>query len=188
MYLNNFIVCFFVQRPTVLCKIVGVYQIGVHNKVTGKRSLDQVAVMQNIFYKRRITKIFDLKGSLRGRFASQKEDVSSDTPIRNKNKRTTPNNNNNNKKSSSENNRGGYPNEPLVSSSSTTIDGGGGGEWNLSDNDRNQQKLEAGPVTLLDGDFLEFTMGRPMPLTDRARAVFQMSILNVRLVDDSLPL
>jgi hypothetical protein len=35
---------------------------------------------------------------------------------------------------------------------------------------------------LLDGDFLEFTGGRPMPLSDRAKAVFQMSILNVRLV------
>lgn len=37
---------------------------------------------------------------------------------------------------------------------------------------------ESGPSTLLDGDFLEFTLGRPMPLTDRAKAVFQMSILN----------
>jgi hypothetical protein len=41
-----------------------------------------------------------------------------------------------------------------------------------------------GPVvssaaTLLDGDFLEFTNGRPLPLTDRAKAVFHMSVLNV---------
>ena len=33
--------------------------------------------------------------------------------------------------------------------------------------------------TLLDGDFLEFTSGRPMPMNDRAKAVFHMSILNV---------
>jgi hypothetical protein len=33
--------------------------------------------------------------------------------------------------------------------------------------------------TLLDGDFLEFTVGRPMPMNDRAKAVFHMSILNV---------
>jgi 1-phosphatidylinositol-3-phosphate 5-kinase len=32
--------------------------------------------------------------------------------------------------------------------------------------------------TLLDGDFLEFTNGRPLPLSDRAKAVFHMSILN----------
>jgi 1-phosphatidylinositol-3-phosphate 5-kinase len=35
-----------------------------------------------------------------------------------------------------------------------------------------------GPGTLLDGDFLEFTAGRPMPMHDRAKAVFHMSILN----------
>ena len=34
-------------------------------------------------------------------------------------------------------------------------------------------------ATLLDGDFLEFTNGRPLPLTDRAKAVFHMSVLNV---------
>jgi len=33
--------------------------------------------------------------------------------------------------------------------------------------------------TMLDGDFLEFTAGRPMPMNDRAKAVFHMSILNV---------
>ncbi len=36
-----------------------------------------------------------------------------------------------------------------------------------------------GSSTLLDGDFLEFTGGRPLPLTDRAKAAFHMSILNV---------
>ncbi len=33
--------------------------------------------------------------------------------------------------------------------------------------------------TLLDGDFLEWTGGRPLPMTDRAKAAFQMSITNV---------
>lgn len=33
---------FFHKLPTVLCKIVGVYQIGYHNKTTGKRQMDQV--------------------------------------------------------------------------------------------------------------------------------------------------
>ena len=37
---------FFHGLPTVLCKIVGVYQIGYHNRETGKRSMEQVAVMQ----------------------------------------------------------------------------------------------------------------------------------------------
>lgn len=34
---------FFHKLPTVLCKIVGVYQIGYHNKNTGKRQMDQVS-------------------------------------------------------------------------------------------------------------------------------------------------
>ena len=34
------------------------------------------------------------------------------------------------------------------------------------------------PRTLLDGDFLETTHGRPMPMHDRAKEVFHMSILN----------
>lgn len=62
---------FFHGLPTVLCKIVGVYQLGYHNRVTGRRTMEQVAVMQNIFYGRNISKIFDLKGSLRGRFTRQ---------------------------------------------------------------------------------------------------------------------
>ena len=56
---------FFHDLPTVLCKIVGVYQIGYHNSVTGKGTMEQVAVIQNIFFGRKIARIFDLKGSLR---------------------------------------------------------------------------------------------------------------------------
>ena len=34
---------FFHGLPTVLCKIVGVYQLGYHNRATGKRTMEQVA-------------------------------------------------------------------------------------------------------------------------------------------------
>jgi 1-phosphatidylinositol-3-phosphate 5-kinase len=37
---------------------------------------------------------------------------------------------------------------------------------------------DLGGTVLLDENFLEFTKGRPLPLTDRARAIFHMSILN----------
>lgn len=37
---------FFHGLPTMLCKIVGVYQIGYHNRETGKKTMEQVAVMQ----------------------------------------------------------------------------------------------------------------------------------------------
>lgn len=151
-------------RPTVLCKIVGVYQIGVHNRETGKRIKEQVAVMQNIFYNKKITRVFDLKGSLRGRFTAQmptvKEDERSET--------TNPER---------------WRENPL-SRRNSSVNPSSGSESNSivdeAEESQKQAKKEplSGPAVLLDGDFLEFTMGRPMPLTDRAKAVFQMSILN----------
>ena len=152
---------FFHGLPTVLCKIVGVYQIGVHNRITGKRTMEQVAVMQNIFYNRKISRVFDLKGSLRGRFAAQmqnnKDESQPDTP--------------------SAAGSDTYANnaKKLISVDETTSETGQGKESPVDD-EANQE--EKGLPTLLDGDFLEWTRGRPMPLTDRAKAVFQMSILN----------
>lgn len=108
------------------------YQIGVQYRATGKRTNEQVAVMQNIFYDRNITKIFDLKGSLRGRFAAQKANEEAELS----------------------------DDEDVPESTTETM---------------------ASPGTLLDGDFLQYTLGRPLPMTDRAKAVFHMSILNVSL-------
>ena len=36
--------------PTVLCKILGVYTIRYDNRETGKKAIDNVVVMENIFY------------------------------------------------------------------------------------------------------------------------------------------
>jgi 1-phosphatidylinositol-3-phosphate 5-kinase len=150
---------FFHGLPTVLCKIVGVYQIGYHNRLTGKRSMDQVAVMQNIFYNKKISRTFDLKGSLRGRFAAQiqraKDESNIDTTSRVSDAY------------SSERKHGRVH--------------GSDGEDDFDSSQHNEgshssNKKESG--TLLDGDFLEFTSGRPMPMNDRAKAVFHMSILN----------
>jgi len=58
---------FFHGMETVLCKVLGVYTIGYQNRVTGKRYMEQVVVMQNLFYERVNTRIFDLKGSARSR-------------------------------------------------------------------------------------------------------------------------
>lgn len=190
------------HRPTVLCKIVGVYQIGYHNRETGKRSMEQIAVMQNIFYNKKITKTFDLKGSLRGRFAAHTKGSTS----------------------SADDQQGQYY------ESSSSIGGAGGsgavidsstgslGQRELQEQQQKQQHSESdknssfgtdadtgsgrsdnhiypfgvgdenatgngsgskkGPGTLLDGDFLDYMSGRPMPMLDRAKAVFHMSILN----------
>jgi 1-phosphatidylinositol-3-phosphate 5-kinase len=46
-YMSNSL---FDNRPTILCKILGVYTIGCHNKETNKKTFENVIVMENIFY------------------------------------------------------------------------------------------------------------------------------------------
>ena len=61
---------FFHDLPTVLTKLFGVYRIEVKNTVTNRAmKVMDVVVMENLFYRRRISRIFDLKGSLRNRNA-----------------------------------------------------------------------------------------------------------------------
>eukprot|EP01035_Chromulina_nebulosa_P017670 gene17670-23259_t len=67
-YFEYMVKAFFHNLPTVLCKVLGVYTIGYHNKETGKKMLENVVVMENIFYQRNITSVFDLKGSSRARY------------------------------------------------------------------------------------------------------------------------
>eukprot|EP00051_Salpingoeca_urceolata_P003337 m.57058 g.57058 ORF g.57058 m.57058 type:complete len:1849 (+) comp12693_c0_seq1:1027-6573(+) len=56
------------KRPTVVAKIVGVYLIGFTNTQTGREMKQSVLIMENLFYNRRIGRIFDLKGSMRSRY------------------------------------------------------------------------------------------------------------------------
>jgi 1-phosphatidylinositol-3-phosphate 5-kinase len=73
-----------------------------------------------------------------------------------------------------------------ASDSGIDIAGGGTDEDHLygherddsADTRRTREKGPDAPRTLLDGDFLETTFGRPMPMHDRAKEVFHMSILN----------
>jgi len=177
---------FFHGLPTVLCKIVGVYQIGYHNRVTGKRSMEQVAVMQNIFYNKKISKIFDLKGSLRGRFAAYLKNYHEDPSGRDTNA---------GKYAASEAGGGqrryapdstGYDVREGGASNNPNAIGNSGEELLSHERDeslegkRTSSKKEGpdAPRTMLDGDFLETTFGRPMPMHDRAKEVFHMSILN----------
>jgi len=135
---------FFHGLPTCLCKIVGVYQIGYHNRVTNKRSMEQVAVMVNVFYGRKITKIFDLKGSTRNRYVVAGGGAA------------------------------GAGGAEEATGGSTPRDGTEGKSFF---GEEEGEKSDAETV-LLDENFLEWTAGRPLPLTDRAKALFHMSILN----------
>ncbi|KJE93967.1 phosphatidylinositol-3-phosphate/phosphatidylinos itol 5-kinase [Capsaspora owczarzaki ATCC 30864] len=56
------------KRPTLLAKILGVYRIGYKNHETGRTLKQDLLVMENLFYGRKITKAFDLKGSVRSRY------------------------------------------------------------------------------------------------------------------------
>jgi Phosphatidylinositol-4-phosphate 5-Kinase len=120
--------------------------------------MEQVAVMQNIFYNKKITKIFDLKGSLRGRFAAHVRNSKDES------RRDATERKNDNWQDDSASRQ---------SSANSLVE-----EATDSARRRTHGDAVSGTSTLLDGDFLEFTLGRPMPLTDRAKAVFQMSILN----------
>ena len=103
-----------------------------------------------------------MKGSLRGRFTARvenaKEEGQFDAP---------------NPERWSENPLNRPTSGAQPSDNNSIVDG------ESVDESQKQKESQSGPSVLLDGDFLEFTSGRPMPLTDRAKAVFQMSILNV---------
>lgn len=65
------------KRPTAMAKLLGVYRIGFKNSVTNTTMRQDVLVMENLFYEKKVNKIFDLKGSVRSRYvhSSVKEDV-----------------------------------------------------------------------------------------------------------------
>ncbi|KAF8432886.1 hypothetical protein BGX38DRAFT_1102425 [Terfezia claveryi] len=60
---------FFHELPTVIAKMLGFYQIFIKNPMTGTDIKWDVLVMENLFYDRKMTRIFDLKGSMRNRYA-----------------------------------------------------------------------------------------------------------------------
>ena len=69
------------NKCTVLCKIYGIYQVGYHNKLSGKKVMEQVVVMENVFHDRNVTRLFDLKGSSRGRYTPTEDKDDFDTSM-----------------------------------------------------------------------------------------------------------
>jgi 1-phosphatidylinositol-3-phosphate 5-kinase len=66
-YFNIMAEAMFHDLPTVIAKMLGFYQIVIKNPVTGTEIKWDVLVMENLFYDRSPTRIFDLKGSMRNR-------------------------------------------------------------------------------------------------------------------------
>uniref|UniRef100_A0A7N1A8F9 1-phosphatidylinositol-3-phosphate 5-kinase n=3 Tax=Kalanchoe fedtschenkoi TaxID=63787 RepID=A0A7N1A8F9_KALFE len=54
--------------PTCLAKILGLYQVTAKNSNGGKVTKMDVMVMENLFYKRKVSRVYDLKGSARSRY------------------------------------------------------------------------------------------------------------------------
>lgn len=62
---------FFHELPTVLVKILGLYSVQIRNPLTGNVVKLDLIVMENLFYNRKMDRIFDLKGSMRNRHVQQ---------------------------------------------------------------------------------------------------------------------
>lgn len=48
------------QMPTVLAKILGVYRIGYRNSHTGRELKQDLLIMENLFYKKKITQVLEM--------------------------------------------------------------------------------------------------------------------------------
>ncbi|GJN03572.1 hypothetical protein PR202_ga21028 [Eleusine coracana subsp. coracana] len=61
--------------PTCLAKIVGLYQVSIKSVKTGREVKMDLMVMENLFFERKISRVYDLKGSLRSRYTSKDSKV-----------------------------------------------------------------------------------------------------------------
>ncbi|KAJ1933783.1 Mitochondrial distribution and morphology protein 12, partial [Linderina pennispora] len=61
---------------TLLAKIFGVCRISYRNAATGKSMKMNVVIMENLFYQRTCSRVFDLKGSERNRMVDETEGTS----------------------------------------------------------------------------------------------------------------
>ncbi|MCD7450593.1 hypothetical protein HAX54_007389 [Datura stramonium] len=60
------------RSPTCLAKILGIYQVSVKHLKGGRETKMDLIVMENLFFGRTISKVYDLKGSLRSRYNAVK--------------------------------------------------------------------------------------------------------------------
>jgi hypothetical protein len=137
--------------------------------------LFQTLFAQNIFFGRNISRVFDLKGSLRGRFA---KNLSQNVE---KNKRSVQRPKKRSVTFGSDSDMSSDEEGELFTSYHDSQDEEGV-TYATGQDEPSSGESKPAVSTFLDGDFLEFTGGRPLPLTDRAKAAFHMSILNVSFV------
>ncbi|GLJ36860.1 hypothetical protein SUGI_0744430 [Cryptomeria japonica] len=61
--------------PTCLAKVLGVYQVSIKQSKGSKDGKMDLMVMENLFFGRSVTRIYDLKGSLRNRYNPESSGV-----------------------------------------------------------------------------------------------------------------
>ncbi|KAJ8562964.1 hypothetical protein K7X08_031416 [Anisodus acutangulus] len=60
------------KSPTCLAKVLGIYQVSVKHLKGGRETKMDLIVTENLFFGRKISKVYDLKGSLRSRYNADK--------------------------------------------------------------------------------------------------------------------
>ncbi|OEL14943.1 putative 1-phosphatidylinositol-3-phosphate 5-kinase FAB1C [Dichanthelium oligosanthes] len=58
------------RSPTCLAKIMGLYQVGIKSLKGGREVKMDLMVMENIFFQKTVSRVYDLKGSVRSRYNS----------------------------------------------------------------------------------------------------------------------
>ncbi|KAJ8570232.1 hypothetical protein K7X08_006809 [Anisodus acutangulus] len=56
------------RSPTCLAKVLGIFQVSVKHLKGGRETKMDLIVMENLFFERKISRVYDLKGSLRSRY------------------------------------------------------------------------------------------------------------------------
>lgn len=60
------------KSPSCLAKVLGIYQVSVEDLKGGMKTKMDLMVMENLFFKRSISRVYDLKGSVRSRYNQDK--------------------------------------------------------------------------------------------------------------------
>mmetsp|Transcript_21612 Transcript_21612/g.74368 ORF Transcript_21612/g.74368 Transcript_21612/m.74368 type:complete len:635 (+) Transcript_21612:347-2251(+) len=145
---------------SLLVKVLGVYQIGSHNRITGKRVMEQVVVMENLFHERRISRAFDLKGSTRSRYTHVSKPPADGAILK-------PD-----AAASNAASNGASPGAAAVSLDDRAAEAAGA----IVDDD--EPDCGADVPVLLDENFTEACNGRPFPLRDVAKMRFDAAVSN----------
>lgn len=72
---------YFDGEASVISKTVGLYQTMITRKETGQKTVHYIAVMENAFSHKQITRTYDLKGSSRNRYIKPVEGKSDHTRV-----------------------------------------------------------------------------------------------------------